>query len=319
MTRYLLTRLGQALVIVILVTLITFVILHLLPGGAARAILGKEATLQQIAAFNHEMGYDRPLWQQYAMYLQRLVQGDLGYSFQLNQSVAEAISQRVPKTMLLSLASTLLAVVVAVPLGVVQAVRRNRWPDYTINGLSLLAYATPIFFMGLMMIILFSQVWPVLPPEAPQGFTLAEVLADPAGLVLPTLTLAILTVAVYSRYIRSSMVDNLNENYVRTARSKGLSEGRVIVGHTLRNGLFPVITLLGMYLPALFSGALVVERLFNYPGMGLLFWQAALKRDYPILLGVTLLISVATVLGALVADVLYAAVDPRVRLKAGRS
>ncbi|WP_043632570.1 ABC transporter permease [Nonomuraea candida] len=319
MTRYVLTRLGQALVIVILVTLITFVILHLLPGGAARAILGKEATLQQIAAFNHEMGYDRPLWEQYAMYLRRLVTGDLGYSFQLNQSVAEAIAQRLPKTMLLSVASTLLAVVVAVPLGVVQAVRRNRWPDYTINGLSLLAYATPIFFMGLMMIILFSQVWPVLPPEAPQGFTLAEVLADPAGLVLPTLTLTILTVAVYSRYVRSSMVDNLNENYVRTARSKGLSEGRVIVGHTLRNGLFPVITLLGMYLPALFSGALVVERLFNYPGMGLLFWQAALKRDYPILLGVTLLISVATVLGALVADVLYAAVDPRVRLKAGRS
>ncbi|MEV4571238.1 ABC transporter permease [Nonomuraea sp. NPDC049419] len=319
MPRYLLTRLGQALVIVILVTLITFVILHLLPGGAARAILGKEATLEQIAAFNHEMGYDRPLWQQYAMYLQRLVTGDLGYSFQLNQSVSEAIAQRLPKTMLLSLASTLLAVVVAVPLGVVQAVRRNRWPDYTINGLSLLAYATPIFFMGLMMIILFSQVWPLLPPEAPQGFTLAEVLADPAGLVLPTVTLAILTVAVYSRYIRSSMVDNLNENYVRTARSKGLPESRVIVGHTLRNGLFPVITLLGMYLPALFSGALVVERLFNYPGMGLLFWQAALKRDYPILLGVTLLISVATVLGALVADVLYAAVDPRVRLKAGRS
>lgn len=319
MTRYLLTRLGQALVIVILVTLITFVILHLLPGGAARAILGKEATLQQIASFDHEMGYDRPLWEQYALYLQRLVRGDLGYSFQLNQSVAEAINQRLPKTMLLSVASTLLAVVVAVPLGVIQAVRRNRWPDYTINGLSLLAYATPIFFMGLMMIILFSQVWPVLPPEAPQGFTMAEVLADPAGLVLPTLTLTILTVAVYSRYIRSSMVDNLNENYVRTARSKGLSEGRVIVGHTLRNGLFPVITLLGMYLPALFSGALVVERLFNYPGMGLLFWQAALKRDYPILLGVTLLISVATVLGALVADVLYAAVDPRVRLKAGRS
>ncbi|RJL35328.1 ABC transporter permease [Bailinhaonella thermotolerans] len=319
MTRYLLTRLGQALVIVILVTLITFVILHLLPGGAARAILGKEATLQQIAAFNHEMGYDRPLWEQYALYLRRLAQGDLGYSFQLNQSVGEAILQRLPKTMLLSLASTLLAVLIAVPLGVVQAVRRNRWPDYTINALALLAYATPIFFLGLLMIILFSQVWPVLPPEAPQGFTLADVLADPAGLVLPILSLTILTVAVYSRYIRSSMVDNLNENYVRTARSKGLSETRVIIGHTLRNGLFPVITLLGMYLPALFSGALVVERLFNYPGMGLLFWQAALKRDYPILLGVTLLISVATVAGALIADVLYAAADPRVRLKAGRS
>ncbi|WP_327085012.1 ABC transporter permease [Nonomuraea sp. NBC_01738] len=319
MLRYLLTRLGQALVIVLLVTMITFVILHLLPGGAARATLGKEATLAQLAAFDHEMGYDKPWAQQYAMYLWRLVQGDLGYSFQLNQSVTEAIGQRLPKTMVLSLLSTVLAVVVAVPLGVIQAVRRNRWPDYAITGLSLLAYATPIFFMGLMMIILFAQVWPVLPPEAPQGFTLAEVLADPAGLVLPTVTLAIVTIAVYSRYVRSSMVDNLNENYVRTARGKGLREGRVVILHTLRNGLFPVITLLGMYLPALFSGALVVESLFNYPGMGQLFWQAALKRDFPILFGVTLIVSMATVLGALVADLLYATVDPRVRLRAARS
>ncbi|WP_067171297.1 ABC transporter permease [Microtetraspora niveoalba] len=319
MARYLIVRLGQALVIVVLVTIITFVILHLLPGGAARATLGKEATLEQLAAFDHEMGYDRPWIQQYVMYVRRLLHGDLGYSFQLNQSVTEAIGQRLPKTMALSLLSTLLAVVAAVPLGVVQATRRNRWPDYTITSLSLLAYATPIFFLGLMMIILFSQVWPILPPEAPQGFTLGEVLADPAGLVLPTVTLAVVTVAVYSRYVRSSMVDNLNENYVRTARSKGLSERRVVVLHTLRNGLFPVITLLGMYLPALFSGALVVESLFNFPGMGQLFWQAALKRDFPILLGVTLIISVATVLGALLADILYAAVDPRVRLRGSAS
>ncbi|WP_214410233.1 ABC transporter permease [Sphaerisporangium fuscum] len=319
MARYLITRLAQALVIVVLVTMITFVILHLLPGGAARATLGKEATLQQLAAFDHEMGYDRPWPQQYLMYVRRLLQGDLGYSFQLNQSVTEAIAQRLPKTMVLSLLSTLLAIVVAVPLGVVQGMRRNRWPDYAITAASLLAYATPIFFMGLIMIILFSQVWPILPPEAPQGFTLQEVLADPAGLVLPTVTLAIVTVAVYSRYVRSSMVDNLNENYVRTARAKGLSEPRVVAGHTLRNGLFPVITLLGMYLPALFSGALVVESLFNYPGMGQLFWQAALRRDFPILFGVTLIISIATVLGALLADLLYAAVDPRVRLRASRS
>jgi peptide/nickel transport system permease protein len=212
-----------------------------------------------------------------------------------------------------------LAIVVAIPLGVIQAVRRNRLADYTITSLSLLAYATPIFFMGLMLIILFSQKWPILPPEAPQGFTVSEVLADPAGLVLPVVTLAIVTVATYSRYVRSSMVDNLNENYVRTARSKGLPEWRVVLVHTLRNGLFPIIGLLGMYLPALFSGALVVESLFNYPGMGQLFWQAALKRDYPILLGVTLIISVATVVGSLVADLLYAAADPRVRLRGSSS
>jgi peptide/nickel transport system permease protein len=317
--RYLITRVGQALIVVVLVTVIAFLILHLLPGGAARATLGKDATLAQLAQFNHDMGYDKPWFQQYVMYLQRLVHGNLGYSYQLNQSVVEAIFQRLPKTMVLSLLSTLLAVVVAIPLGVIQAVRRNRWADYTITSLSLLAYATPIFFMGLLMIILFSQVWPILPPEAPQGFTVGEVLADPAGLVLPVITLAIVTVAVYSRYVRSSMVDNLNENYVRTARSKGLPEWRVVLVHTLRNGLFPIIGLLGMYLPALFSGALVVESLFNFPGMGQLFWQAALKRDYPILLGVTLIISIATVVGSLIADLLYAAADPRVRLRGSAS
>jgi len=319
MIRYLAVRLGQALIVVVLVTVIAFLLLHALPGGVARATLGKDATLDQLAAFNHANGYDRPWIQQYFLYLGRLLHGNLGYSYQLNQSVLAAIGQRLPKTMVLSLFSTVLAVVVAIPLGVIQAVRRNRAADYTITSLSLLAYATPIFFLGLMMIILFSQKWAVLPPEAPQGFTVAEVLADPAGLVLPVVTLAIVTVATYSRYVRSSMVDNLNENYVRTARSKGLPEWRVVLVHTLRNGLFPVIGLLGMYLPALFSGALVVESLFNYPGMGQLFWQAALKRDYPILLGVTLIISIATVAGSLVADLLYAAADPRVRLRGSTS
>jgi peptide/nickel transport system permease protein len=319
MLRYLVVRLGQALIVVVLVTVIAFLILHALPGGVARATLGKDATLDQLAAFNHANGYDKPWFQQYILYLGRLLHGNLGYSYQLNQSVLDAITQRLPKTMVLSLLSTILAVVVAIPLGVIQAVRRNRAADYTITSLSLLAYATPIFFMGLMLIILFSQTWPILPPEAPQGFTVADVLADPAGLVLPVVTLAIVTVATYSRYVRSSMVDNLNENYVRTARSKGLPEWRVVLVHTLRNGLFPIIGLLGMYLPALFSGALVVESLFNYPGMGQLFWQAALKRDYPILLGVTLIISIATVLGSLVADLLYAAADPRVRLRGSAS
>ncbi|MEV6637784.1 ABC transporter permease [Actinoplanes sp. NPDC051470] len=319
MVRYLVTRVGQAIVVILLVTVIAFLILHLLPGGAARATLGKEATLDQLASFNHEMGYDRPWFQQYGMYLLRLGRGDFGYSYQLNQSVVEAMAQRLPKTMVLSLLSTLLAVVVAIPLGVIQAVRRNRPADYVITSLSLLAYATPIFFMGLLLIILFSQTWPILPPEAPQGFTVGEMLADPAGLVLPVVTLAIVTIAVYSRYVRSSMVDNLNENYVRTARGKGLPEWRVVLVHTLRNGLFPVIGLLGMYLPALFSGALVVESLFNFPGMGQLFWQAALKRDFPVLLGVTVVITIATIAGSLIADLLYAAADPRVRLRRGAS
>ncbi|RRD46714.1 ABC transporter permease [Tessaracoccus sp. OH4464_COT-324] len=313
MTRFILRRMLQAVVVVFLVTVITFLILHSLPGGAARSALGLDATQEQIDAYNIEMGYDRPFYEQYFAYVGRLLSGDLGRSFQMNMEVADAIAQRLPKTMVLSLCSITLAVLVAIPLGVIQAVRRNRLADYVITAIALLAYSTPIFFMGLVLIILFSQVWPVLPPEAPQGFTLAEVLSNWQGLILPSVTLAIVTLAAYSRYVRSSMVDNLEENYIRTARSKGLSEARVVFVHALRNSLFPVITLLGMYLPALFSGALVVESLFNYPGMGLMFWQAAQFRDYPVLLATTTIISIATVVGALIADILYAVADPRVR------
>lgn len=314
MGKFVLKRIGQALIVVILVTMISFALLHMLPGGAARATLGKEATQEQIEQFNHENGFDQPLPTQYVHYVSNIVHGDFGYSYRLNQDVSDAINQRLPKTILLSLISTILAILVAVPLGVWQAIERNRAPDYIITVTAMLAYSTPIFFFGLILIILFSQVWPILPPEAPQGYSVAEMFADPAALVLPVVTLAIVTVASYSRYVRSSMVDNLNEQYVRTARAKGLSEFRIVFVHTLRNALFPVITLLGLYIPALFSGALVVETLFNFNGMGLLFWQSAQTRDYPILLGVTIILSIATVVGALLADLLYAVADPRIRI-----
>lgn len=318
MGTFILKRFGQACVVVVLVTIIAFALLHSLPGGAARATLGKEATQEQVQQFNHENGFDLPVHVQYVHYVAKIASGDFGYSYKLNQDVSDAIVQRLPKTVLLSLMSTVVAILLAVPLGVWQAVRRNRAPDYVITVAALLAYSTPIFFLGLILIILFSQVWPVLPPEAPQGFTIAEMFSEPQALVLPVVTLAIVTIASYSRYVRSSMVDNLNEQYVRTARAKGLSDFRVVFVHTLRNALFPVITLLGLYIPALFSGALVVETLFNFNGMGLLFWQSAQSRDYPVLLGVTIILALATVIGALMADLLYAVADPRVRM-AGRS
>ncbi|MCF2707257.1 ABC transporter permease [Arcanobacterium haemolyticum] len=314
MVSFILKRIGQAIVVVILVTMISFALLQSLPGGAARATLGKEATQEQIDQFNHDNAFDRPIHEQYVRYVGKIAHGDFGYSYKLNQNVSDAIGQRLPKTILLSLLSTILAIFIALPLGVWQAVKRNKAPDYAVTIAAMLAYSTPIFFLGLVLIILFSQVWPIFPPEAPQGYSLADVLGDPKAFVLPVLTLAIVTVASYSRYVRSSMVDNLNEQYVRTARAKGLSEARVVFVHTLRNALFPVITLLGLYIPALFSGALVVETLFNYNGMGLLFWQAAQSRDYPILLGVTIILALATVIGALLADLLYAVADPRIRL-----
>ncbi|QJC21107.1 ABC transporter permease [Arcanobacterium buesumense] len=319
MVRYISRRLVQSLVVVVLVTIITFTILHMLPGGAARSALGLQATQEQLDAYSRQMGYDRPLYEQYFTYINQLIHGELGTSFALNMDVADAIAQRLPKTMLLSFFGLVLAVVIAIPLGMLQAWKRNRWPDYLITAIALLMYSTPLFFMGLLLIVLFSQVWGVLPPEAPQGFTVSEMLSQWQGLILPAVTLAIVSLAAYTRYVRSSMVDNLEENYIRTARAKGLSESRVVIKHAMRNSLFPVITLLGMSLPGLFSGGLVVESLFNYPGMGLMYWQAAQGRDYPILLAVTTIISIATVIGALLADIMYAIADPRVRYGGGEA
>ncbi|OKL53360.1 diguanylate cyclase [Bowdeniella nasicola] len=319
MWHYILRRLGQAVIVMLLVTFITFLFLYLLPGGAARSALGLDATAEQLAAYNEQMGYDKPFLVQYGLYLQRLLGGDLGFSFQQNQAISTMVAQRMPKTILLGVLATTLAVVIAVPLGAIQAVRRNKPVDYAITGVALLAYATPLFFLGMILIVLFSQIWPILPPQAPQGFTVGEILPQWKGLILPVITLAVVGIAAFTRYVRSTMVDNLNENFIRTAHAKGLPSRRVTVHHALRNSLFPVITLLGMYIPGLFSGALVVEQLFNYPGMGLMFWQATQTRDFPVLLASTLIVSFATVIGALLADILYAVADPRVRLSGGIS
>lgn len=317
MWQYVLRRSGQAFVVILLVTFITFLLLHNLPGGAARSALGLDATQAQIDAYNVQMGYDQPFLIQYALYLSRLFTGDLGFSFQLNQPVVDLIIQRLPKTILLSFLAAVVALVIAIPLGVVQATRRGQWPDYLVTSVALLAYATPLFFMGMLLIVLFSQTIPLLPPQAPQGFSVIDILTGWPGLILPVVTLAIVTLAAYTRYVRSTMIDNLQENYIRTARSKGMSEQRVVVRHALRNSLFPVISLLGMYIPTLFSGALVVEQLFNYPGMGLMFWQATQTRDFPILLATTTIVAIATVVGSLLADIAYAVADPRVRLSGG--
>ncbi|MEJ8651489.1 ABC transporter permease [Streptomyces sp. MS1.AVA.3] len=313
MIRFLAKRLAQALVVLLLVSVIVFVLLHLLPGGPARAILGVQATPESLAHFNHQQGYDRSLPEQYVRYLGRLLTGDLGESYKLNQSVAALLAERLPKTALLAGLALGLAVLLAVPLGVLQAVRRGKAADYVLTGAAFLAYATPVFFLGLVLILVFSQQLPLLPAEAPQAGTVGGILADPAALVLPVVTAALGIVAAFSRYMRSAVLDNLGEDYVRTARAKGQSNARLMARHVLRNALIPLATLLGLYLPTLFSGTLVVESMFNYPGMGLLFWTAAQSSDFPVLLGVTLVVGVATVLGSLITDIAYAVLDPRIR------
>ncbi|MFJ9467588.1 ABC transporter permease [Streptomyces caniferus] len=313
MTRFLARRLAQALVVLLLVSVIVFVLLHLLPGGPARAILGVQATPESVAHFNHQQGYDRSWPEQYAGYLGRLLTGDLGESYKLNRSVAGLLAERLPKTALLAGLALGLAALSAVPLGILQAVRRGKAADHLLTGAAFLAYATPVFFLGLVLLLVFSQQLPLLPAEAPQADTVGGILADPLALVLPVVTAALGIIAAFSRYMRSAVLDNLGEDYVRTARAKGQSEARILARHVLRNALIPLATLLGLYLPTLFSGTLVIESMFNYPGMGLLFWNAAQSSDFPVLLGVTLVVGVATVLGSLITDIAYAVLDPRIR------
>jgi peptide/nickel transport system permease protein len=312
MISYSLRRTGQGLIVVIVVSFLTFIEAHLLPGNPARAILGVHASQAQIQAFDVENGYNHSLPVQYLAYLGRLIHGNLGFSYQQNQTVAALLAERLPATVVLVGLSVIVALLLMVPISMVQAARRNKPVDYALTGIAFVLYAMPQFWLGLMLIMLFAEKIRLFPPVAPQG-NVPQILAHPAGLVLPVATLALGSLAAFTRYLRSSLLDNLTEDYVRTAKAKGASEWRVMFRHVFRNALLPVITLVGLSLPGIVGGALITESVFNYPGMGLLYWNSALSQDYPVLLGVTMVVGLATIIGNLVADLLYAAADPRVR------
>lgn len=313
MIPYIARRIAQAIFVVLGVTIIVFIILHLLPGGPARALLGPRATTQQVQEFIVQNGYNKPVWVQYGTYLDHLIHGNLGYSYHYNQTVNSLLAEDLPKSALLIGLSYLVSVVIAIPLGILQAVRRNKPVDYAVTGASFIGYSMPVFWLGILLILIFAVDLHWLPPEGPQGTTIGAILTQPVGLVLPVATLSIITVAQFSRFMRSAAIENLVQDYIRTARSNGLSARAVLFRHVLRNSLLPIITLIGLSLPATLSGAVITESVFNYPGMGLLLWTAATVRDYPVMLGFTVVVGAATVVGSLLADILYGVADPRVR------
>jgi peptide/nickel transport system permease protein len=310
---YLIRRILQALVVLILVTMIVFGILHFLPGSPARALLGPKATPAALAAFNRQNGYDKSLPVQYVLYVWHLLHGNLGFSYHFDESVGALLGQDLPKTAVLVGVSYLIAILVSIPLGVIQATRRNKSVDHTITLLALTGYSMPLFWLGQLLVVLFSNTWHIFPPEAPQGASVSAIFSQPNAMVLPVATLTIVTVAQFSRFVRTSVIDNLLQDYVRTARAKGLMPRRVMIRHVLRNSMLPIITLVGLSLPYVLGGAVVVEALFNYPGMGWLFWTAAGSHDYPVLMGFILVVGVATVFGNLLADFAYALADPRIQ------
>ena len=313
MIGYIIRRIGQAVIVIAGVTIIVFILRHLLPGSIARAIIGLRATPQQVATFNRVNGLDRSLPLQYVTFLNQLLHGNLGYSFKQNMSVDAIVVHDLPNDLLLVGASLVLALLIAIPVGIVQAVRRNKLVDYAATGISFVLYSMPAYLLGLLLIAFFAVNLRVLPAEAPQQPTIGGVLSDPAGLVLPVATLTLITVALFSRYMRSSAIDSLTQDYIRTARAKGLRQSAILYRHLLRNSLIPVATLVGISMPGILTFGLIVEQLFNFPGIGLAYFNAAVDGDYPVVFGVTVLVAAVTVLGNLIADVAYALLDPRVR------
>ena len=310
---YLIRRILQAVVITVLVTAITLALVNLVPGGPVRALLGQRATVAQLAYYNRLYGFDQPFFVQYAKWVWQLLQGNLGYSVKLNQSVASLLVATLPKTIVLLGLGLAVSLVAGIPLGIYQAVKRNTAGDHALTGLSFLGYATPEFFVGLLLVEWFAIDVHLFPVFAPQSTSVGGVLADPRALVLPVVTYAFTLFALWSRFMRSSVMDNLVQDYVRTARAKGASQRQVLWGHVFRNSVITIVTLLGLSLPALVAGDIFIEVVFNYQGSGLAYYNAALNDDLPTLLGFTLVATIATIVGNLLADIGYAMLDPRVR------
>jgi peptide/nickel transport system permease protein len=306
-------RALQAIVVLILVTLAVSLLQHLLPGSEARAILGLHASAAQVRAFNQANGLNHPVIVQYLDYLWRVLHANLGFSYKLNESVGALLANDIPNDLVIVIPAVLLSLAIAVPVGLYQAVRRNRVFDHAATGVAFVLYAMPSFWLGLLLVGWFAVSLRWLPSQAPQAASVAGVLAHPVGLVLPILTLALANVALFSRYMRSAVIETLAQDYIVTARAKGIGRGALLRRHVLHNSLSSVITLLGLSLPAIFTAGLIVEQIFNLNGTGLAFFTAVSDQDYPVELGILLLIGIATVVGNALADIAYAVLDPRVR------
>jgi peptide/nickel transport system permease protein len=315
MTFYLLRRIGVALLVIVGIMFVTFAMLHIVYPNPARSVLGLRASRAAIDAYNHDHGYDQGLVRQFLTYMNNVLHGNLGFSDKYNQSVTALFKENIGRSALLSGTSLVLAVLIALPLGIFQAVRRNSLLDFTFTGVSFTLYSTPVFLISLFLIDIFALHWHIFPFEASQATTVWGVITDPRSMVLPVVSLAALSIAGFSRYMRSSALDNLAQDYIKVARAKGLSERTVLFRHLVRNSSLPMVTLIGLSIPDLLAGNLVTEQVFNFPGLGLLFYNALGNEDYPVLLGYVLLGGILVVFGNLIADVALTFTDPRIRLR----
>jgi peptide/nickel transport system permease protein len=314
MGAFLLRRAGQSLVTLILATIVVFFGIRALPGDPALALAGEERDPAALAEVRAQYGLDQPIPVQYWRWLREVATGNLGESLRTGISVTETILSRVPVTLELALLSLLVAILLGVGAGVLAAVRRGSWMEWLANLAALLGLSVPSFWLGIMLILVFAIILGWLPAS---GYV--SPLSDPVGnlkrMLLPSLVLGTQFAAILMRQTRSAMLESLGADYVRTARAKGLSEPQVVFGHALRNSLITVLTLLGLRLGLLISGAIITEQVFVIPGFGRLLVEAVFTRDYPIIQGVAIVSAAAYILANLAVDLLYSVANPRIRLQ----
>jgi peptide/nickel transport system permease protein len=311
---YLIRRCATSLVILLGISVFIYIMLHAVYPSPAIIILGPKASPAAVRAWNAQNGFDEPVIVQYWQYLWGLLHGNLGYSYKLNQSVAELFGERWAYSAYLSGSSLALAVLIAIPLGIYQAVKRNSFGDGVVTSAAFTAYSMPDYLLYLIAIQVFALSFHIFGFEASQSTSMIDVILDWHDMTLPIVCITLLILAGYSRYMRSAAIDTLAQDYIRTARAKGLPERLVLLRHLVRNALLPMITLVGLSIPALLAGNLIAEATFNYNGLGLLFYNSLSNADYPVLLAYTLIGAVLTVLGNLLADVALTIADPRIRL-----
>jgi peptide/nickel transport system permease protein len=306
MPAYLLRRLLQAVLILLGITLVTFVLLYLVPADPARQIAGRSATAETVANIREQLGLNLPFYQQYWRYLTNLLQGDLGRSYLQRTEVSALIVSRLPASLLLMCGAIACELALGLTMGMIAAIRRGSVADQTLMVVSFVGVSAPQFVVGILLLYVFAVQLGWFPIGGYGTFS---------HLVLPSLTLGFLGAGWYSRMMRSSMLDVLRQDYIRTARAKGLGRARVLLGHALPNALLPIVAMIGIDIGLFMSGIVVVESVFGWPGIGQLAWQAIQRVDIPIIMGVTLVSALAIVLGNLVADAIAPLIDPRIKLR----
>ena len=303
---YLVRRIGEALLILFGISLVTFVLLYLVPADPARQIAGRSATAETVANIRAQLGLDQPFYVQYGRYLGNLLQGDLGRSYLQRTEVTELIAARMPATLLLMVAAIVVELIIGLTIGTIAALKRNRPIDHGLMVFSFVTISAPQFVVGILLLYVFAVKLGWFPIGGYGTF---------AHLVLPAVTIGLLGTGWYSRMMRSSMIDVLAQDFVRTARAKGLGRLRIVLRHVAPNAILPIIAMIGIDIGLFMSGIVVVESVFGWPGIGQLAWQAIQRVDIPIIMGVTLVSACFIVLGNLLADFVAPLIDPRIKLK----